>query len=97
VNLVVKSQAGGFNHKRNGMKFRAWVAQYFSPLPIPKLRERILREVSVEDALVQVHRERTRSKSLRYWNQTRNKRLFKRRMRASIRALKAATAARNDG
>lgn len=97
VDLMVKSQAGGFNHKRNGVKFRRWVAHHFSPLPVPKLRERICRDLTVADAVVQVQRERTRSKSLAYWRETLNSELFRKRMRASRRALKVATSARKDG
>lgn len=97
VELMIKSQAGGFNHKRNAVKFRKWLADSFNPLPVPPLRDRILRDVTVSDGIVQVLRERTRSKSLVYWRDTLDAKLFRRRMRASRRALKLATSARKDG
>lgn len=97
VSLAIKSQAGAFNHRQNGLKFRAWTARHFSTVPVPKLRERVLKDISVSEAVVQIHRQRTRSKSLRYWNETHNAEAFKLRMRASRRGLDVATAARKDG
>lgn len=97
VARIVESQSGGFNHRQNAAKFRAWLADYFSAIPVPAMRARHMRQISLPDAVVQLHRERTRSKSLRYWNETRNFGSFMGKMRASLDELKVATASRRDG
>jgi coenzyme F420-reducing hydrogenase beta subunit len=97
IETVVDSQAGGFNHKHRGLKFRAWIAEHFFQIPLPRLRSRLLTSISISEAIVQVHRERTRSKSHYVWNETSSSKEFRNRMRASRLALKAATSARKDG
>lgn len=97
VGVIVDSQAGGFNHKRKGLKFRVWLATHFHRFAPPSLRQRLLTDVSISDAIVQIHRERTRSKSLAYWTPGMSVGAYRKRMRASRLALKAATAARKDG
>ena len=97
VRTIVESQSGGFNHKHKGLKFRSWVAKYFLGFAPPKLRTRLLTDLTVPEAIVQIHRERTRSKSLAYWLSTGEVSWFRRRIRSSRRALKVATAARKDG
>lgn len=94
---VIRSQSGGVNHKRNGLKFRAWTAKYFLDLPVPHLRSRLLKNIPIPEAIVQIHRERTRSKSFEYWQETRDAKAFQARMKASKQALKVATDARKDG
>ncbi len=96
VARIVQSQSGGFGHRQDAIKFRAWIAEYFSELPVPVLRPRLLRSISLPGAVLQIQRERTRSKSLRNWSQTRRVGAFMSMMRSSLAGLKAATAARRD-
>ncbi|MCE8535822.1 polysaccharide pyruvyl transferase family protein [Ruegeria pomeroyi] len=97
IQHVINSQGGGFNHKHNGVKFRAWMTRYFSNQPVPAVRGRILKGISITEAIIQIHRERTRYKSLRYWKETRNAQAFKKRMRSSLKSLKTVTEARKNG
>lgn len=85
---IAQSQGGGFRHKQNTLKFRVWMAKKTKGFPIPVVRERMLRQVSIADALVQVLRERARSKSLVYWNETKTAEGFRARMRSTLNALK---------
>lgn len=94
---IIQSQSGGLNHKHKGLKFRAWMAEYFTDQPVPMLRERLFEDLSVPDALVQLNRERTRSKSLRYWKEAPSVEAFNRRMRPAMKSLRTAMAARKDG
>ncbi|GLK77127.1 hypothetical protein GCM10008171_23810 [Methylopila jiangsuensis] len=95
ITRVAQSQGGGFRHKQKAVKFRAWMAEHVSLLPMPVIRERLLDDVSIADAFVQVLRERARSKSLQYWLETKDADAFRRRIRSSLRRLKAAR--RQDG
>jgi coenzyme F420-reducing hydrogenase beta subunit len=96
VSRAIDTQSGGFNHKRKGLKWRIWLAKYFSDQPIPRIRDRVLRDIPVTEALIQIYRERTRAKSLEYWNDSRDSIKFKKRMRSSRKDLKAITATRKD-
>ncbi|QEW23941.1 coenzyme F420-reducing hydrogenase subunit beta (plasmid) [Marinibacterium anthonyi] len=93
---IVQSQSGGVNHKHKGLKFRAWMAEYFTDQPVPALRERLFENLSIPDALVQLNRERTRSKSLRYWKEVPDVETFNRRMRPALKSLRSAMASRKD-
>jgi coenzyme F420-reducing hydrogenase beta subunit len=97
VAQIVRSQKGSFNHRQDSVKFRMWMAETFQKLPVPVIRARLMKDISVPEALVQIHRDRTRSKSLRYWKKAENAKKFMRRMRPSIKSLAAATAARKNG
>lgn len=94
MDLLLQSQGGGTGHKHQTMKFRVWLSTYFSDLPVPFVRARFFKAISLTDAWVQLHRERTRSKSLAYWRATRNVKLFKKQIRAARKGLILATAAR---
>lgn len=94
MDLIVRSQSGGVNHKLNALKFRRWFSANFTALPIPACRTRLEKEVGAAEMLVQVLRERVRSNSLRFWRESTDLRSFNRRMRASRDRLGATTAAR---
>jgi coenzyme F420-reducing hydrogenase beta subunit len=97
VGLIARSQNGGFNHKHGGLSYRVWAATFFSRIPIPHVRQRLLNPMDISQAIVQVHRERTRSKSIKYWKESQDFSVFNRRMQKSKLALDAASAARKDG
>ena len=94
MDLIVRSQSGGVNHKLNALKFRLWMSRNFTELPIPACRTRVEKEVSAADMLVQVLRERVRSNSLRFWRECDNLADFNRRMRSSRERLQVVTSAR---
>lgn len=94
MDLVLRSQSGGVNHKLNGLKFRHWFSEHFTSLPIPALRTRHEKELTVAEMLVQVMRERVRSKSLKAWQETGDLARFNARMRTSRSLLGAVTGAR---
>lgn len=94
MDLVVRSQSGGVNHKLNALKFRLWMSRNFTDLPIPACRTRVEKEVSAADMLVQILRERVRSNSLRFWRESDGLVAFNRRMRSSRERLQVVTAAR---
>lgn len=96
IGAIAQSQGGGTNHKHNTVKFRLWAAKYFSDLPLPVMRSRLMKSVPMTEALVQLHKERTRSKSLAYWRATGEVGAFRRRMRASRKGLAAALSARQE-
>ncbi|MDT1062487.1 polysaccharide pyruvyl transferase family protein [Paracoccus sp. CPCC 101403] len=94
IDLVLRSQSGGLNHKMNALKFRLWTSRKFTDLPIPACRTRVEKEVAAADMLVQVLRERVRANSLRLWPDSGNAAVFNRRMRSSRERLQAVTTAR---
>lgn len=96
ITRINQSQGGGFSHKQNAISVRVAMAERFSDVPVPAIRDRLMRTVAAPQALVQVHRERTRWKSLRYWRESGDAPRFLRRMRSSLEMLKTATAARRD-
>ncbi|OZI56390.1 polysaccharide pyruvyl transferase family protein [Bordetella genomosp. 4] len=96
ISSISRSQGGGFRHKRASLKFRIWQANNFSSIPVPVIRPRLLTNVPISEALIQIRRERARSKSLLYWNKTLNVRSFRKRMRSTLQDLKVATAARKN-
>jgi coenzyme F420-reducing hydrogenase beta subunit/acetyltransferase-like isoleucine patch superfamily enzyme len=96
ANKVVQSQSGGFNHRHTGVGFRVWFAKNFTDMFLPVVRVRFQNKIALHDALIQVLRERTRSKSLRIWSQTKNISAFQAKMTAALRILKnAINAGRN--
>lgn len=96
IGAIAQSQGGGANHKHNTVKFRVWAATYFSDLPLPVIRPRVMKSVPLTEALVQLHKERTRAKSLAYWRATGTVGAFRSRMRASRKGLAAALSARQE-
>lgn len=96
ANKVVQSQGGGISHRHTGIKFRVWLAKHFTDLPLPVVRTRLQKNVEPQEALVHILRERTRSKSLHLWTQTKHSATFRARMKAALRTLKYATDARRN-
>jgi len=96
ANKVVQSQSGGFNHRHTGAGFRVWFAKNFTDIFLPIVRVRFQKKIALHDALIQVLRERTRSKSLRIWSQTKNISAFQAKMTAALRTLKNATNASHN-
>lgn len=91
---ISRSQGGGFGHKRTTVKFRVWVAKHFLNIPVPVIRPRLLTSVPVSEALIQIRRERARSKSLVYWKESKDAEIFRKRMHSTLKDLKEATSAR---
>ena len=94
IEAVIRSQSGGLNHKQNALMFRRWMMSTYSDLKVPHYRTRVEKEVAASDMIVQILRERVRSKSLTYWAERPNLKAFNNRMRSSRRLLADATAAR---
>lgn len=96
IELIVRSQSGGLNHKQNALKFRLLMAREFTDIPMPSVRTRVEKDSTPAEMLVQLHRDRVRSKSLAYWAVTKNIASFNKRMRSSRQALKEITLARKE-
>ncbi len=96
ISRVIQSQNGGFNHKHHTLSFRTWMYRHFSDVPIPTIRARLLKSISVPDAIIQIFKGRTRSKSLAYWNWSKQVDVFGAMMRSSRLNLKSSIAARKD-
>lgn len=96
IGRVIQSQNGGFNHKHHTLSFRTWMYRYFTDEPVPVIRSRLLKSISVPDAVIQIYKGRTRSKSLAYWNKSRKVDVFGAMMRSSRLNLKTAIAARKE-
>lgn len=94
IELVVRSQSGGVNHKLNALSFRLWMSRSQTSLPIPACRTRVEKPVSAAEMLVQILRERVRTNSLRFWRASDGTSAFNRRMRSSRNLLGKVTAAR---
>lgn len=94
IEAVIRSQSGGLNHKQNALMFRRWMMSTYSDLKAPHYRTRVEKEVAAADIIVQILRERVRSKSLSYWTERPNLEAFNTRMRSSRRLLANVTAAR---
>lgn len=93
IKRILQSQGGGVNHKQKALGFRKALAERAADTPIPALRPHLLQPVPRTQALVQLLRERTRARSLFVWRQTPNAAAFGRRMRSTLRNLRAATEA----
>lgn len=91
VDRVIKSQQGGFDHKRRTLKFRVAAAQQRAGYLVPHVRARVLTPVSAAEAIVQVLRERVRAKSHIYWPDTKSTPVFDRRMNSSRNLLHKVT------
>lgn len=91
VDRVVKSQQGGFDHKRSTLKFRVSAAKQRAEYLVPHVRSRVLTPVSAAEAIVQILRERVRAKSHIYWLDTKNSSIFNRRMSGSRNILHQVT------
>jgi len=89
---VAQSQGGGFRHKRNSIKFRLWMSKKFSNTPVPTIRARVQNSIPVTEALIQIRRERARSKSLTSWWKEPEIKAFNRKMQPVLDELKSATA-----
>ena len=96
MDLVVRSQSGGLNHKQNALRSRLMMAREFTDLPVPFVRTRIEKDSTAAEMLVQIHRERVRSKSIAYWSETKDLVAFNKKMRSSRQRLKDVTAARKE-
>lgn len=96
VSLIVKSQQGGLDHKQKGVKFRSFIATLDTDIPVPHVRPRVLTELSAGNMMVQILRERVRAKSIVYWHETGDAKLFLRRMAASRRLLLSLSKTRKN-
>ncbi|RNF34187.1 polysaccharide pyruvyl transferase family protein [Paracoccus methylarcula] len=93
-NTAARTQNGGFNHKQKAVKFRLLTESLTGSRAIPFVRARIQSDTTIAEIFVQMMREQSRAKSLRMWHQTGDHQEFLRRMRQTLRRLKAVTAAR---
>ncbi|SIS98567.1 polysaccharide pyruvyl transferase family protein [Paracoccus saliphilus] len=93
-NTAARTQNGGFNHKQKAVKFRLLSESLTGSRAVPFVRPRIQSDTSIAEIFVQMMREQSRAKSLRMWRQTGNHQAFLRRMRPTLRRLKAVTTAR---
>ncbi len=96
ISEVVRSQQGGLDHKQKGLKFRKFLAAQNEGVSAPNVRPRVLCDVTAGYMLVQILRERVRSKSIRHWNETGIAQPFSRRMMASRRLLDDVTVLRKQ-
>lgn len=91
VETAVKSQQGGYDHKRRTLKFRYDLAQMGATYQVPHVRPRAFMPISAGEAVVQILRERVRSKSHLNWMATQQASGFDRRMAASRDLLRRVT------
>lgn len=89
-NEIIKSQASSFSHRHDALKFRIFIAK-IRRKNIPYVRERLLTSIGVFYAVVQVCRMLTRSKSIKYWYETRDSLKFDNKMQTSLKLLRLTT------
>lgn len=67
IEQIVESQRASFAHRHDALRFRVFLAKFWSPLSTPVLRGRLMRSISIPFAIVQMLRARVRYKSIEYW------------------------------
>lgn len=93
---VIQSQSGGFNHRHDGLGFRVWFAKNFTNTILPIIRSRLQKRIELPQALVQILRERSRSRSISNWSKSNMITSFESKMKKTLRTLKYATLAGNN-
>jgi len=88
--IVLKSQQGSFNHRHNGLNFRIMLVHNNANISLNK-RARFLIDQSIILNKIQLLRSKTRNKSLIYWKNTKNVKLFNQEMKSSLVQLKFFT------
>mgnify|MGYP003653145950 CR=1 FL=1 len=87
---IIQSQKPSFAHRQDAILFRTRLSKLFGKL-IPHVRKRVLKSISIPYAIVQIQRERTRSKSFEYWSKFKNSSQFKMKMKTDLYILKWLT------
>lgn len=90
VEGVIKSQSGSFNHRHKGLGYRLKVRNRQGKLSPPK-RARNIISISLQFKVVQYFRQIVRRRSIKYWMDTRNAKLFEKKMGFSLLLLRIAT------
>ena len=88
---ILRSQQGGFDHKRKTLAFRVKLAHQTPTHQVPQLRTRVLTPVSAAEAVVQILRERVRAKSHVGWQHAPDLPGFNRRMAKARNQLQLVT------
>ena len=96
VEKISQSQKAGFNHKQNSIYFRILMGRK-NGVTIPYIRPRLLKKVTMAEAMVQLLRERTRSESLRLAKVCKDINEFNRKMKSRLITLRGITKARKEG
>jgi coenzyme F420-reducing hydrogenase beta subunit len=84
------SQRGSYNHRHKGLSFRINRRNRKGKLTPPK-RERNLEKIDLSFKIVQFFRQRTRKKTIDYWNKYKNLRLFDNKIKKELLFLRIAT------
>ena len=84
------SQKGSFNHRQKGLVYRVNRRKGKGLLTPPK-RERSLQKIDVFFKIVQLFRQRTRSKSISNWNCSENVEQFENKMKKELLLLRIVT------
>src|SRR5690606_33165372 len=84
------SQRGSYNHRQKGLAYRINRRKRKGLLTPPK-RERNLQDVSVPFKIVQFFRQRTRIKTIEYWNKSNKVQLFSKKIKRELLLLRIAT------
>ncbi|MCF2447046.1 Coenzyme F420 hydrogenase/dehydrogenase, beta subunit C-terminal domain [Dyadobacter sp. CY345] len=87
---IIKSQLPSFTHRQDAIKFRIWLSKINNNI-VPHIRERVLQNISLPYKIVQLQRRRTRSKSLKIWEQNKDAEIFKQEMKSDLELLKNLT------
>lgn len=91
MDRVIRSQQGGYDHKRKTLQFRLALAHQNRTFQIPNVRTRVLTSVSPAEAILQILRERVRAKSHLIWKRTRDADGFDRGIAKSREMLQIVT------
>lgn len=87
---IIASQYSSFTHRQDAVNFRIKVRKLKNKT-IPKIRNRNLRSISISYKIVQLQRLRTRSSSLKIWENTPNATIFDKKIKRELNILKLVT------
>ncbi|MCF3112116.1 Coenzyme F420 hydrogenase/dehydrogenase, beta subunit C-terminal domain [Niabella sp. CC-SYL272] len=87
---IIESQRPSFLHRQNGLKLRMRHAKSRGYV-LPYVRKRMLKSISIVYSIVQLQRQVTREKSLRYWRSTPSLEAFHYKMYKELKRLRLVT------
>lgn len=89
-NKIISSQSPSFSHRQEGIKLRL-LFRKIKGQQVPFVRKRVLKFSNITYSLVQIQRQRTRSKSLKIWKRFSNCKSFDLKIKSDLRLLALLT------
>ncbi|OUL60059.1 Coenzyme F420 hydrogenase/dehydrogenase, beta subunit C-terminal domain [Flavobacterium sp. AJR] len=86
-NKIIQSQLGGFNHRQDAIGLRIKLRKLRGEI-IPFIRKRVIKDISIPFAIVQLNRLIVRKKSLIEWQKKPNLNVFEKKMKLMMFSLK---------